>query len=142
MSARKDLMLAIKDRLEDISVANGYRTNIGQDVAYWRDARVDHGRDCMSFRDESATHARENRAQVHRVNVQVSAVVFGEDLGGKMNDAFEDILEALGIDPTFGRSATGCELSSSNFEILGDGYESGAVTVTVELTYRVDPWKA
>lgn len=139
-TTRTTLMAALKARLQTITVANGYQTDLGLDVAYWRDPTVEHGRACVGFRDVRAEHTRQNAMHLHTVRVQIVAFVFGDDLGAAMDAAADDIIRAIGTDPTLGVGLAVAEIVESEWDIRGDAGEAGTVNIGIDIKYKVPAW--
>lgn len=140
MSARAALMKRFGELLSTISTAGGYSTDFDAEILYWRDPQVDHGKNTLTYRDRSSSVEVQGGAHVHRIQVEVHAYLFGDDLGDQMNKVHEDIIKAVGTDRTLSARHATIDPTGSEYEINGDGYEAALVVVGFQITHKTQAW--
>lgn len=140
MSTRAQLMTRFGELLSTISTAAGYSTDYDAEILYWRDPRVDHGKNTLTYRDRSSSVEVQGGAHVHRIQVEVHAYLFGEDLGVQMTKAHEDIVKVIGTDKILSARSAFVDPTGSEYEINGDGYEAALVVVTFQITHKTPAW--
>lgn len=139
---RAEILRAIGDRLRTVTVANGYSSNIGQDVTYWRDHAVQYERDGCSYYDEEEVDTEANHVDEKRLTVDIQAVKAIEaDAIAESTGLIGDIIKAVGVDPSWGGCALNTKLIKNEKEIEAMGVRACRVSVTVKILYRVDRWE-
>jgi hypothetical protein len=137
-----EILQAIGARLELITVDNGYYTDLGSSVVYFRDIDAEYGMEpVLTFRDaDNVLFASENNYHEANLPIEIEAIAFGEnvmDLGVQM---FADIIKAVGLDTTWGGLALKTDLVSSYKNVETKGRRAVRVDASILITYRVPKW--
>lgn len=147
---RQQIMEAVQAALEGISVANGYRTDIGAGVKRWR-PRLAEGAYVPFGADElPAILAQDRRCettplsmqeQAHRLTVEIEArCAGGETSDDLLRKILEDVRQAVGVDPTWGGLAVDTDPQSDEFAIVQADQTLGGVLITIVIIYHTSAW--
>lgn len=136
------ILQAIAARLEEITVENGYSTDLGQAVSYFRDIDAEYGAEpVLTFRDEdNILFETENVYHEATLPIEIEAIAFGEDVLTLGVEMFADIVRAIGVDSTWGGLALKTILVSSYKSVETKGQRAVRVGVSIEIVYRTPKW--
>jgi hypothetical protein len=141
MNQRAALMAAIGERLATIDTTNGYNTSLGLYLVYFRNVPVESDRASLVYRDTGHTSVQRLGNQHEKVlRVEVGAVLPSETPGETAALAYEDIVKAVGKDPSFGRKALNTELADDETASETGDRVYVRILVNLDITYRVDVW--
>jgi hypothetical protein len=142
---------AIDTRLKAILVTNGYQTDAGKNVYYWRTASFAQdeegnmpelpGIKYYELTEKNIAEAFPLRQNIVTLNVE--CIASGSDdatVKGIVDQVYQDVMKAIGTDETWGGKAiltdkVGHEVKMDREEIL-----VGAIIATFEVTYRHARW--
>ncbi len=102
-SIRQQIMTALITRLQTITVANGYETNVGDNVNDWHVSNFQETElPAMDVRD--ANESTEVRGGFHQntLSVEIETKVSGTTSATIMRDIIADVVKAIGTDTSFG----------------------------------------
>lgn len=98
MSKRQDIAAAIENKLKEITVANGYNTDIGLHVLYYYGSINEfEGEDfvCFADKDEKYELVADEALQAN-LSIVIQAIRYGDQFGQLINETVQDILRAFG----------------------------------------------
>lgn len=138
---RQQIIDRIKEELQRISVENGYYTELGKNVYEWRDSPL--SRDEMPavvFRDALGYVEPSTFGRIRWV-LRVEFGVFGRT-PEETRQALADVLKALKVceEDRFGGLALFIEVQQTEMGIERHDIETGAVILTVNITYEAERW--
>jgi hypothetical protein len=139
---RADILMAIRDRLQTIKIADGYTSDIGDHVSYWRDHAVQYEQDGCSFYDEGEKNTEIGCEDERRLTVEIQAVKsIQTDAIAESTGLIKDIIQAVGVDPSWEGTALNTKLVKNEKEIEAMGTRACRVSVTIEVLYRGGRWE-
>jgi hypothetical protein len=151
-SIREKLCAAVKARMQGISVANGYETELGENVFLWKGADFAAeelpAMDIRDVRDDIDSAAVSTRREHHRITFEVAvAVANGTDSMKTARKAIADIYKAIGVDRYWtvsgARLAFDTDLKSDESGIEQRETTLAGAKVTFVVSYRTakfDPY--
>lgn len=138
-----DILSAILTALEGVTVANGYQTDIGENATYAQDTNHEYDTAGVDFRDTSCEVVEVNQYHEYALGLEVQAIAFGEDLLELGCQLEQDLIQAIGADPTWDALALKTEFAQEG-AIVKDWQTAGkkAVSLTLNLivTFRTEKW--
>lgn len=128
--------------LSQITIANGYRTNLGQFVVFGRPPDAsEYGREAVYYFPVSKQITPQNQRWEHRQQWEIVAVKFATDAETAIAQVESDIWKALGVDSTIaGRIITPAE-GAVDYEIETAGRQAVKVTLRVEAMHKTELFK-
>lgn len=133
---RMEIMTALKAALQAAFPTSS--------VLYWRDrppVRSDGAAAMVVYRDVSGTMQKIGTEHEHRVRVEIEVVDFGSaDVGAAMNAHLDEVVRAIGANPSLGQAKTICELVAFAFDTAGDGFATGVAQLVIDVVYRTPAW--
>lgn len=148
---RQQIVNAIKARLAGITTANGYQTDIGLKQTEWNpgpkgaDPEADElpGHD---IRDEveAAEVTNKNSGTFDRA-LEIVVIAELKEAGpgaGEARQALEDLIKAVGIDPTWGGLARRTLPVEEDINVDELGQRIGAARLKFKVEYSRRPWEA
>ena len=143
-SIRQQIMAAIKTRFQGITVANGYQTNIGQNVSEWKDSPW--GQDIVSgvdLRDPDCS-GTVDAYPTHTFRMIVNAIAFAKSGATTpaeiRNKTLGDINKAIGVDPQWGGLSINTEPPTDSIIVEQAEKIIGGVDVTFVVVFRTKAW--
>lgn len=137
MSKRLSIVNAIRSRLTEIQKANGFITDLGESVFYWKDLPAEYKQDSLIICDKDHRFERSNGRCTHTLAVEIKAVCFDDYyFGERGNEALEDIITLIGQDETWGSLATLTEIDDVDWSVETDGKTAVCVLVRLRVYYR------
>lgn len=111
-------------------------------VEYWRYRPVVEGVTPVAIviRDIGGSMTKVGHEHEHRVRVEVGLFVFSSTLGDALNEQLDKAVRAIGSDPSLGQRGVFCELIAFAHDVAGDGFESGACRLSIDVVYRTKAW--
>ena len=139
---RTDLMAAVEARLEGVTKANGYRTNLGEWLRTWSaDAPNWDELPVLRVSDPSAEVAQALYGGLqHTVTIPVELLLPGGANPSDLRDCAADLLSAVGADPLWSGLATGSAVTAVALAPGERDRVSAGVTVSLTVTYETAPW--
>lgn len=137
-----DILTLIGTRLEGITIANGYLTDLGERVEYFDDLDSEYSKASLTFRDAD-TELFGLKSTYHEgvMPVEIEAIVFGENVLQLGCHAIADILNAVAVDPTWSGKAIDTNLKERFKSVETKGKKAIRVGVTIEVVYRFPRWR-
>jgi len=145
----QSLMIAIADRLKTIRTANDYRSEIGSNVFWHYPNPVEYGKNLVNVSDSNRDMQRKNLAHAHDLTVEIEIYIFATSaqiatdpyyLGIASSNADADVIEAIGVDDTFGNLSTLTNLISSENAVELEGKNCIKRCLTLEVNYMTTLW--
>ena len=151
MSAiRQQIMEAVETLCGTITTANGYLTNIGSDVLVnpdkeWEPASQDYPTGII-IRETASTHMPGMIGEdfgTLDVDVHIHSQAYREsEPQDTVRNGFIDLIEAIGMDKTFGGLADDCVVSNAPAVEVQRGKRNATLTVSFRIQFRTTRWAA
>jgi len=120
--------------LAEITIANGYHTDLGDRVYFGPPAEAaERGKQAVYYTPLSKAITVENRRWVHRERWEVVAVAYTNTPEPLIQHIEADVWRALGSDPTLGGAVDNLSPAEDAVEYEIDTQGSTAVTVTIRV---------
>lgn len=137
-----EILTKIGERLEEITIANGYATDLGEKVEYFRDLESEYDNSILTFRDaDTEVFSPKNSFHEAVMPVEIEAIIFGENVLDLGCLAIADILLAVAVDPTWDGKAIDTSLKERFKSVETKGKKAVRVGVTIEVIYRFPRWR-
>jgi hypothetical protein len=137
MSTRASIITAIDARFKTIAKSNGYNTNIGAAVYHFSPDNIPEDTcPALVYSDVADTEELEAYDEIrHDLTVVIDLKYAVSDIDD-VYSGIEDVLEAIGVDPSFGGLANGVVPQSNELDVSGEG-QTIIVTakINVGITY-------
>ncbi|NJK40576.1 MAG: hypothetical protein HC934_02935 [Acaryochloridaceae cyanobacterium SU_2_1] len=134
---RLPILTEVAVQLAQILQANGFLTNLGEHLYYWRDLPFEYGEDgAISWADAETTITQIGGADEHRINLEITAISFTDDPLTMGCSIAADLVQAIGNAATaFGQ---GLSASPMTLTTVVETKGKTAVRIVAEfiLTYR------
>jgi hypothetical protein len=105
-SKRQQIMTALITRLQTITVANGYETDIGANVNEWHVTNFEEAElPAVDVRDTTESVEVRGGNHDYTLSIQIETKVSGTTAAAKMRDVIGDVIKAIGTDPSLGSLA-------------------------------------
>jgi hypothetical protein len=146
---RQDILSAIKTRMQNISVANGYHSAMGVNVFVWRTSSLDPNvLPALIIRDMSQAKDQEGENAPYSFDtwrMQIEIEIVGQSGGTtdvSIRQMIADVYKAIGVDDTFGGVAITSFLLDDGI-ILNDQQSKvvGGATIHFEILYRTSKYQ-
>jgi hypothetical protein len=137
---------AIDTRLKTILVANGYNTDAGSHVFYWRTALLSPDSELpgIIYLDTGeSTENSEFALQTNKASVIVKCFACGSDdatIKAALDQIYADVMKAIGVDETWGGLAISTEKISHAIEMERKEQVVGSFSIEFQITYRHKRW--
>lgn len=119
--------------LSQITVSNGYATNLGQFVTFGTPPDAsEYGKEAIYYFPLSRQITPENRRWEHRQQWEIVAIKFTADAETAIAQVESDVWRALGIDSTIGGKIISPAEGAVEYEIETAGKQAVKVTFRVE----------
>lgn len=155
---RRQILEAVKTRLQTISVAGGYHTGVGSNVFIWKsDPFQQHQLPALNIiRGANTVEDEFLRSTASGDNISQYILSVGIDIicqpGSVVHDDMEDIIsdvyKAIGVDPTWGGLALQTwavddEVSVQKHSGEGSSFDKivGGGTINIRIQYRTSKWQ-
>ena len=148
---RQRIVDAVKARFALITVANGYQTDIGLKQTEWHpgpksaDAEADE-LPAHDIRDEVEETIIENKnAGVYERQLEITTIAEVREPAATAElarKALEDLIKAVGVDPTWGGLARRTLPVSAEITVDDIGQRVGAANLKMRIEYSRKPWEA
>lgn len=142
MTVRQQIIDALEARLQAISIAGGYRTDIGARVFEWRSTD-------LQKKDLPAILYRDGSAPVdngvadflgHQLQVDIQIITQGATAPADLREMVADVLQAIGVDATWGGLARNTLLTQVDMEIEQADKILGGASIALEIHYDTNDW--
>lgn len=137
-SIRKQIMAQVGVRLADITIANGYITDLGQRVSYFRDLPVEYQADELTYRDSSEESQEVGSKHHQMLMVELEAIASTTTPGETANDMLADLQRLTGLNRNWGGLAIITHLRGNETEAETDGQQVVRVQQMIEIQYRTN----
>jgi hypothetical protein len=147
-SVRKLIMAAVDARLKTILVTGGYMTNSGQNVYEWlsTDLAVS-ALPAIAYKDPTDSGGEivviagpVNSLREFSLNVDFTLIASGADVRGQILNMIDDLVRAIGVDPTWGGLAISTDFDTNDTTIEQHEETIGSCTVKMSIIYRTKIW--
>jgi hypothetical protein len=146
-SKRQQIVSAIKTRLQGITVANGYETDLGNAIYEWRlSAYQSTELPGADLRDTTETVGVTVGSHEHKMTAEVKVLGSTSSLPADIRKRLADVVKAAGTDLTWGglaedTAAAGQDLIEAEVNITGTGLvKVCAASVRFEVSYTTAPF--
>lgn len=146
-SLRQQIIDAVDTRFKTILTANGYETDLGQNVFHWKENAFEQDHlPCLEYRDVSdPPEDIAFQLRLHTITLEVRAYAKGSDVDKTARKLIADIVKCIGTDLTWGGLAEDTEQISVPGEINMDHAEKkiAGTLLVFEIEYtsdRFDPY--
>lgn len=133
---RHEILVAIGDRLREVTIPNGYHTDIGVYAAYWATDLTEYGAAAVTWRDPEEETVTNNRFHDNSLSVELEAIVFTTIplLDGCL--LLADLIKAVGTDPTWGGLASKTDLIGNEKTVETSGQTAVRIILNLQILYR------
>jgi hypothetical protein len=142
-SKRQQIVTALDTRLKTILVTGGYLTDLGANVQWWRQepfADTESGISCED--SESPPTWLGAQCQLHRLVVEIKAVMPATTAAPEIRQAAADVVTTLATDLTFGGLVEDCAIDEMPMAVAQAGTTHGGTIVKLSMEYTTAPWSA
>lgn len=146
-SIRQQIIDAIDSRLKTITMQNGYNSDIGNNVFYWR--AENYGKEelpLMEYRDIACATRRKGLLEENTITVEVEvATAAGTTTAREIKSMIADTRKAIQIDTTWGKLAANTRCTGDEIAIEQKEKIIGGAKITFEIDFRTpvgDPYTA
>lgn len=148
---RQQIVDAVKARLAAITTANGYQTDIGAKQTEWNpgpksaDPAADElpGHDIRDEVERTVVDDKNRGAYERALEITVVAEVKEAGPGATLaRKALEDLIKAVGVDPTWGGLARRTLPVEDDITVDELGQQIGAARLVFTVEYSRPPWVA
>lgn len=146
-SKRQQIVNAIKTRLQGITVANGYQTDLGNAVYEWRLTPYQSTElPCADVRDTTESVEATVEVHIHKTTMEVKVLGSTGSLPADIRKRLADVVKAVGTDLTWGglaedTVAAGQDLIEAEIDITGTGLvKVRAASARFEVSYTTAPF--
>lgn len=138
-SIRQQILTAIKTRLQTITVANGYETDIGSNVNVWHTTDFQETElPAIDLRDPAEEVETRGGNHICTLSIEIEAKVSGTTSDVSMRDIIADIIKAVGIDSTFsGLVQDTRPVSNESFGFNQNSKKVASITMKFESRYII-----
>ncbi|HWQ36955.1 MAG TPA: hypothetical protein VNQ79_29255 [Blastocatellia bacterium] len=138
---RQQLVDAVVARMQTISVAGGYETDLGARVADWPRRFHEDELPALGVYDLQQQDEKENigsRRTVHRLPVQIRIFISSDTPARELRRMIGDVERAIGADQRWGGLAVSTWPRQSGYVIPREAFEIAAAAVEVEIEYLTE----
>lgn len=142
MTQRSQILDAVELGLAGIAVADGYNTDLGDALVYWRPQESEWQQDSLTFRDAHPegpeTFEELNNRVAHRLPIEIEAVRFvpsGENSRSFCEQILQDLLIAIESLKLTVPPATKIDIISATKEFILEGALACHVRLEVMVRY-------
>lgn len=145
MGKRQDIITAAGVKFATITIANGYNTDIGNNVNEWK-VIADEESDLPSlhYRDASVEvleiEGQDNYFETKKLNLEVEIRVSGTTTPATLRLMIEDVLAAVGKDINWSNNAYDTDYEGDTMDIDQDNLKIGSVLMNIAIGYQVKNW--
>jgi len=144
MASRQGIITGLKSVLSNISIVNGYNTDIGSNVDEWRlTPYSESDLPVIEIRDESCsiTDGRNNVDNYKTLSVTISCYDSVTATGAtEMRLYIKDVLSAIGKDPQLSGNALDIDVDSTSIEGSQDSDIIFSAVVNLSVGYITNKW--
>lgn len=136
---RLEILQALQTQLQTITTANGYHTNLGQNVEYFTTYELDYdGPAAVTFRDVDTEYQRINTRYSHFLTCEIEALAWTTP-ANKLTDSchiLEDLNTAIVLSP-WHPGVIAVRPRTDSKQIEARGKQCISFQLDVEIEYRV-----
>lgn len=135
---RLAILTAVGIRLGEIRQSNGFQTDLGAEVTYWKDLPNEYGKGgALTWADTTTEITHANQVAIHAITIMITAVAYTSDPLSMSCAISADLLKAMGGESlkTFGQDLIASPISLST-EVETKGKTAVQVEAEFVLTYR------
>lgn len=140
---RRQVIAAIQAQLQQITVANGYHTNCGQQVLYAIDLDIDWQKDCVVFQLGEKGGELKSSGTLHEtvLHLEISAYLWGREPFEALADMFEDLSKNLGSNRSFGLEGLNMQLLGFEEYTESEGDQVARTVLQIDVSYKTKLWQ-
>ncbi len=136
---RLDILNAIEAGLNQITIVNGYSSDIGNNVNYWSDLPWEFGEvGGITFQDPEEETIEVGLLHEHSLSIEIEAIAFTDNPKVKGIELLNDIKTAIALDLTWGGLALRTVLGGNDKNIQTSGQTAVRIYVQIEVVYRTE----
>jgi hypothetical protein len=143
MATRQEVIEAFENRMQIILPANGFVSSMGGRVTRYRKTpyAVEDTFPSLNIRDTIDRHSTflvsaSDLIEDRVITLLVDIVFQGSSPEDDVRSAVEDVLAAVGLDPTFSDTVLDFEMDEDSLQVEQDDYKLAGATLTFSLVYR------
>ena len=143
MTKREQIMEAVETGFQNITIANGYNTNLGNNVRYYETGSLSESEiACLLFQDVS-NELIERMANKFfwQITVQANLVLAGDITPAGINSYLSDVYKALSQDITWGGLAVNTIPARDEIMAKEEGQIYTVVRVEFFIQYLTNEWE-
>lgn len=138
MSKRQQVIDAVIARMQLIKVANGYQTDLGENVGDFKTHYDEDDLPGLSVCDTISLHELANGAptatsQIDTMSVQLRAFVSDDTPAAELRLMIADIWKAIKVDPRWGNLAMQTIPKRSGIVLADEAFQIGGAAVEIEI---------
>lgn len=141
MSVRQQIVDAIKTRLQQILLGNGYQTDVGKHVFRHEPMMIDDDDlPALIYRATTGDSRAVTGYHMHTLELEIVAVMDGRASDDTVREIMADVLKAIGTDPTWGGLAINTTPRGNDIQT---DPANGKITASVQrfaIAYRTAEW--
>jgi hypothetical protein len=135
---RQRLVDAIDTRFKTILTTNGYKTNIGAHVFWWKESPMQiQDLPGMNCRDKSPAKELGCGVEDNILPIEIEATVSGSMTPTDLRKILADIETAIGVDETWGGLAEATDLKENDISADQKENKVGLVQLTMMIEYTL-----
>jgi len=144
---REKIMDLLKLRLEEIRMANGYRTNVGEHVLIWRVSPITESEiPCIIIQDTIVEPISEKSVSSMQVldagmNVDILCYTKGGSAVRELRDSLYDIYKAIGKDVSFDNNVIDVEILSDEITAEQEDRKIAVGKIALRIKFRTRKWE-
>ncbi len=143
MSKRQQIIDAIKTRLQTIKIANGYSTNIGNNVFEWKHSPVSAEKASgLVFRDVSNTIEIGVLGRFRwKLGIEIEIITAGGTASADIRKMIADVYKAINADIFWNGLALNTEQPEDEMQIIQEEKTIAGVLIRFSILYDVPAWE-
>lgn len=145
----------VEAALRQITVANGYKTDIGNHVFYWQDIGFEYGElGAVAYQDTTSWIEQKNSSYEHHqrlellaiayVNHEADPAAFNALIRAKADDLRSDLFQCVRSNQSWNRLVFNTQPvpdQSTSHLVETGGQTAIRYGIEIEISYRTDPWE-
>lgn len=140
MTIRQQIINKVKERLQTILVANGYNSNLGQNVYEWRvETYAKDSPASIEIRDISCETVL-LEAHRHRLLIEAEIVNILDTTPQKAREMIADVIKVIGVDPQWSSLAINTYPMGDTIEMQQGEKIIGGAKVSFVIEFRTKEW--
>lgn len=133
---RQSIMSELGNLLSQITMDNGFTTEIGENSHYWQDYSTEFGSDALVYRDVSEDTIEKGMEHENVLHIEIEGRKFSNTPGVAANNMLQDIIKALKTDLTLSNQALKVFLIGNETDVETEGRTCAKILVKIDVLYR------